>query len=121
MNIEVNDKGVIELREVFGGITLITGAGEKLHIVMRDSGFEFSYFEEYYLIKEGVIKKQIATNYTNIDSPEKEEIDRIREHLKKIWKLTSIFKCSPDVQLEINKIRQTLRKSELNNLTENES
>ena len=52
---------------------------------------------------------------------EQEEIDKIREHLKKIWMLTTIFKCSPDVQLEINKIRQTLRKSELNNLTENES
>jgi len=30
MNIEVNDKGIIELREVFGGITLITKDGEKL-------------------------------------------------------------------------------------------
>jgi len=47
---------------------------------------------------------------------EQEEIDKIREHLKKIWMLTTIFKCSPDVQLEINKIRQILRKAELNNL-----
>jgi len=45
-----------------------------------------------------------------------EEIDKIREHLKKIWMLTTIFKCSSDVQLEINLIRQILRKAELNNL-----
>ena len=62
MNIEVNDKGVIELREVFGGITLITKDGEKLHIAMRDTGFEFNYFEEHYEVKEGVIKKLKPVN-----------------------------------------------------------
>jgi len=48
---------------------------------------------------------------------EQDEIDKIREHLKKIWMLTTIFKCSPDIQLEINRIRQILRKAELNYLT----
>jgi len=66
MNIEVNDKGVIELREVFGGITLITKDGEKLHIAMRDSGFEFNYFKKHYEVKEGVIKKLISGDYNQL-------------------------------------------------------
>jgi len=53
MNIEVNDKGIIELREVFGGITLITKDGEKLHIAMRDSGFEINYEGAYMELKMG--------------------------------------------------------------------
>lgn len=55
MNIEVNDKGIIELREVFSGITLITSDGEKLSIAMRDSGFEITYQNEWYELKEGKI------------------------------------------------------------------
>lgn len=44
-----------------------------------------------------------------------EEINRIREHLKNIWGQTSNFKCAPDTQLEINLIRQIIRKEELSN------
>jgi len=57
MNIEVNDKGIIELREVFVGIKFITKDGEELHICMRDSGFEITYENEWYELKEGEVKK----------------------------------------------------------------
>lgn len=43
------------------------------------------------------------------------EINEIREHLKNIWRQTSTFKCSKDVQLEVNLIREKLRKTELKN------
>jgi len=62
MNIEVNDKGVIELREVFGGITLITKGGEKLSIAMRDSGFEIDYEGIYMEAKQGKIQKENEKN-----------------------------------------------------------
>lgn len=57
MNIEVNDKGIIELKEVFGGVIFITRDGEKLHVCMRDSGFEITYENEWYELKEGKVKK----------------------------------------------------------------
>ena len=57
MNIEVNDKGIIELREVYGGISLITKDNEKLSIAMRDTGFEFNYMGNHYEAKEGIISK----------------------------------------------------------------
>ena len=57
MNVEVNDKGIIELREVFNGLTLITTDGEKLSIAMRDSGFEITYQDVWYELKEGNINK----------------------------------------------------------------
>ena len=56
MDLKVNDKGIIELREVFGGITLITSDGEKLSIAMRDSGFEFNYYGKHYFAKEGYVE-----------------------------------------------------------------
>lgn len=62
MNVEVNDKGIIELREVFGGITLITSDGEKLSIAMRDSGFEITYQDEWYELKEGKVNKMGKDN-----------------------------------------------------------
>jgi hypothetical protein len=64
MNVEVNDKGIIELREVFGGITLITSDGEKLSIAMRDSGFEITYQDEWYELKEGKVNKMGKDNCT---------------------------------------------------------
>jgi hypothetical protein len=62
MNVEVNDKGIIELREVFGGITLITSDGEKLSLAMRDSGFEITYQDEWYELKEGKVNKMGKDN-----------------------------------------------------------
>ena len=62
MNVGVNDKGIIELREVFGGITLITSDGEKLSIAMRDSGFEITYQDEWYELKEGKVNKMGKDN-----------------------------------------------------------
>ena len=57
-------------------------------------------------------KKQLVDNE---DTKEDNIFQLIREHLKKIWMLTKIFKCSSDVQLEISMIRQILRKAELSN------
>jgi hypothetical protein len=62
MNVEVNDKGIIELREVFGGITLITSDGEKLSVAMRDSGFEITYQDKWYELKEGKVNKMGKDN-----------------------------------------------------------
>jgi hypothetical protein len=56
MRVEVGENGQIELKEVYDGITLISDSGEKLHIGMRDSGFEFNYGNKLYSAKEGKVE-----------------------------------------------------------------
>lgn len=53
MNIEVNDKGIIELKEVFNPLKFITRDGETLILAMRDSGFEITYEDNYFELKNG--------------------------------------------------------------------
>lgn len=62
MKLNVNEKSEIELREVYGGIILISDDNEKFGICMRDSGFEFSYQGEWYEAKEGIIRKMSIKN-----------------------------------------------------------
>lgn len=80
MNVEVNDNGVIEFREVFNPIKLITRDGETLVIAMRDKGFEFTYLEDYYEAKEGVVNK-VSDN--NLDITLAQAVGRLVEELNK--------------------------------------
>ena len=86
MNIEVNDKGIIELREVFSGISLITSDGEKLHICMRDSGFEINYQDKRYELKEGKITPLPEESEVNWSELENQGLDT---PLKK-WKESEV-------------------------------
>ncbi len=55
MKIEVGEKQEIILKEVYSGVTLVSGEGEKLGICMRDSGFEFTYEGLSFSAQEGVV------------------------------------------------------------------
>lgn len=57
MKLVVNEHSVIELTEVFSPIQLITADGEKLTVMMRDSGFEVCYEGKFYELKQGKINK----------------------------------------------------------------
>lgn len=80
MNLEVNDKGIIELREVFGGISLITKDGEHISIAMRDSGFELTYMGTYYEAKDGVIEEFIPLEKLH---PESSQVARTKYYPEK--------------------------------------
>jgi hypothetical protein len=54
----------IALKEVFYGVLLISDDKEEFGICMRDSGFEFQYFGEWYEAKNGVLKKMESQNPT---------------------------------------------------------
>jgi hypothetical protein len=55
MKVTTNEQGVIQLEEVFNGITLKTPHDEVMGICMRDTGFEFSYQGKWYSAQQGVI------------------------------------------------------------------
>ena len=57
MKIEVNEHGTLVLKEVFSAIKLVTSDNETLIITMRDSGYEISYENELYELKNGVVNK----------------------------------------------------------------
>ncbi len=60
MRIETGEHGEMVLKEIFGGITLISASGEKLHICMKDSGFEFMYSNQFFECKRGEVIQHIT-------------------------------------------------------------
>jgi hypothetical protein len=64
MKVTTNEQGVIQLEEVFNGITLKTKNGEQISICMRDSGFEFEYQGKRYSAQQGVIEPVEITTPT---------------------------------------------------------
>jgi hypothetical protein len=80
MNVEVNDKGIIELREVYGGVSLITKDQEKIYIAMRDSGFEFNYNGVHYEAKEGKIHVLGSGKLKPLDLEEKAQTPHVIEN-----------------------------------------
>ena len=59
MKVEVNEHGTIVLKEVYNPIKLISNDNEFLIVIMRDSGFEICYENEFYDLKEGKIIKYV--------------------------------------------------------------
>ena len=63
MKIKAESYDRILLEEVFNPISLISGSGEKLSIVMRDSGFELWYQDkeagkyQTYEFKNGIVRE----------------------------------------------------------------
>jgi hypothetical protein len=57
MKINVDEHGTIVVTEVYNPTVLKTDAGEEFTIVMRDSGFEFSYGDVHYEAKRGHVKQ----------------------------------------------------------------
>nr|BDD48131.1 hypothetical protein 47 [Balneolaceae bacterium] len=55
MNVSTGEHGEIIIKKAYNGISLVSDDGEQLSICMRDSGFEFTYQEERYKAKEGVV------------------------------------------------------------------
>ena len=55
MKVIVNEKGSIQLEEVYSGVTLKTQDGEILGICMRDTGFELEYEGRVIRLQAGVI------------------------------------------------------------------
>lgn len=68
MKLSVNERGTIELKEVFNPIKLITNENEELIISMRDSGFEINYQGLNYSLKENEVKEM--TSFKNVKSSE---------------------------------------------------
>ncbi len=56
MKVEVNEHGTIILKEVFNPVKLITSDDETLIVTMRDSGYEVCYENEFYELKQGIVK-----------------------------------------------------------------
>ena len=57
MRIETNESGDINLTEVYNPVLLTTNSGEKLMVVMRDSGFEVCYNDQYFSLNENKIRR----------------------------------------------------------------
>lgn len=63
MKLSLNDKGIMEVEEIFNPIILRTKYGETITICMRDEGFEFEYEGKRYSAKKGVLEPfQISYN-----------------------------------------------------------
>lgn len=56
MEISISETSDIQLRKVFLPLQLVSDKGEKIIILMRDSGFEFYYEGNRYEAKGGIIK-----------------------------------------------------------------
>lgn len=67
MKVTVNEQKVIQLEELFNGITLKTPDGEEMHICMRDSGFEFIYESQKYSAQKGIIQEVNIKTDSNVD------------------------------------------------------
>jgi hypothetical protein len=67
MRIEVGEKSEIIVKEVYNGITLLSNAGEKLSISMRDTGFEIIYDNKKYDAKKGIIEKTGCDNFCGMN------------------------------------------------------
>lgn len=61
MKITINDYRNFQLEEVFNPVTLVSGSGEKIRIIMCDSGFELWYEQDSehntYCFKNGIVEK----------------------------------------------------------------
>ena len=55
MIVTTNENGTIVFEKVFSPIKFITPSNETLILMMRDSGFEIFYENEFYELKEGKI------------------------------------------------------------------
>ena len=55
MVVATNEHGTIVFEKVFNPIKFITSSNETLILMMRDSGFEIIYENEFYELKEGKI------------------------------------------------------------------
>lgn len=67
MKVTVNEQKVIQLEEIFNGITLKTPDGEEMNICMRDSGFEFTYQNQRYSAQKGIIQEVNIKTDSNED------------------------------------------------------
>jgi hypothetical protein len=62
MKIVVNEDGNIQLEKVFNPIELVSDSGERIVIIMRDSGFELTYqqsvgaYTSFITLKNGNVK-----------------------------------------------------------------
>lgn len=72
MNLSVNERGTIELKEVFNPIKLVSQENEELIVSMRDGGFEINYQNKNYSLKGNELKEM--TNFKNV-KPSEENIE----------------------------------------------
>lgn len=56
MKIEVSENGNIILKEIYNPIAIKTNDGETIILMMRDSGFEVCYENNWFHLKKGKIK-----------------------------------------------------------------
>jgi len=66
MKLSVNERGTIELKEVYNPIKLISNEKEELIVCMRDSGFEIMYEGKKYSLNKSELKKM--NNFKNVKS-----------------------------------------------------
>lgn len=58
MKIEVSENGNLILKEIYSPIGIKTNDGETLILMMRDSGFEVCYENNWFSLQKGKIKSQ---------------------------------------------------------------
>lgn len=56
MKVEVSENGTIILKEIYAPIGIKTNNGETLILMMRDSGFEVCYENNWFSLQKGEIK-----------------------------------------------------------------
>jgi hypothetical protein len=76
MKLSVNEKGTIELENVFNPIKLVTEQKEELTICMRDSGFEFNYNGTLYSAQNGILREMQSSKK---DTLNQEDVDKEKQ------------------------------------------
>ena len=76
MKLSVNEKGTIELENVFNPIKLVTEQKEELTIYMRDSGFEFNYNGTLYSAQNGILREMQSSKK---DTLNQEDVDKEKQ------------------------------------------
>jgi len=72
MKVTVNERGTIQLENVFNPIKLVSTNNEELIICMRDGGFEMTYQGKWYSLKENELSelsgfKTVKSNDDNVE------------------------------------------------------
>jgi hypothetical protein len=82
MKIEISENGQMILKEIYAPIGIKTNSNETIILMMRDSGFEMFYENNYFSLQKGEIKsaKQIREESNKYHNKTEDEYDSLSNY-----------------------------------------